>query len=54
MHIRSAEKFFLITDLFRLSAKDWAKLLDGLDHLTLEERDRVINGRDDEYGRGYE
>ena len=47
---RSADKFFLIQDLFRLSAKEWAGLLDSLDTLTVEERDAVINGRDDEYG----
>ena len=52
--ISSADKFFLITDLFRLTAKDWAKLLNSLDSLTLEERDAVLHGRDDEYGRGYE
>lgn len=52
--LRSAENFFLTTDLFHLTAKEWAQLLDELDSLTIEERDRVINGRDDEYGRGYE
>ena len=48
--LRSADKCFLIQDLFRLSAKEWAGLLDSLDTLTVEERDAVINGRDDEYG----
>lgn len=52
--LRSADKFFLITDLFRLTAKDWAKLLNELDSLTLEERDAVLHGSEDEYGRGYE
>ena len=48
--IRSADKFFVIQDLFRLSAKEWAGLLDSLDALTIEERDAVLHGRDDEYG----
>ena len=48
--LRSAEKFFVIQDLFRLTAKEWAKLLDSLDSLTLEERDAVLHGREDEYG----
>ena len=47
---RSADKFFLIQDLFHLTAKDWANLLNELDSLTLEERDKVLHGRDDEYG----
>lgn len=51
---RSADKFFLIQDLFHLTAKDWAKLLNELDSLTLEEREAVVWGRDDEFGRGYE
>lgn len=48
---RTAEKFFLIQDLFHLSAKEWAKLLNDLDSMTLEERDALVWGRDDEYGR---
>lgn len=51
---RSASKFFLINDLFHLTAKEWAELLNDLDSMTIEERERVIWGRDDEYGRGYE
>lgn len=51
---KSANKFFLITDLFHLTAKDWAKLLNELDSMTLEQRDALVWGRDDEYGRGYE
>ena len=47
---RSGKRFFLIADLFDLKAKDWVKLLDSLDSLTLEERDAVMQGRDDEYG----
>ena len=47
---RSADKFFLIQDLFHLTAKDWANLLNELDSLTLEERDKVLHGREDEYG----
>ena len=51
---KSARKFFVINDLFHLTAKEWANLLDDLDRLTIEERERVVWGRDDEYGRGYE
>lgn len=48
---RSAERFFLITDLFHLSAKEWAELMNDLDSMTLEQRYELLNGRDDEYGR---
>ena len=48
---KSARKFFVINDLFHLTAKEWAKLLDDLDSLTIEERERVVWGRDDEYGQ---
>ena len=43
---KAEKRFFYITDLFRLTAKDWAHLLNGLDMLTLEERNRVLHGRD--------
>ena len=46
----SGEKFFVIQDLFRLTAKEWAQLLNDLDSLTVEERYAVLHGRDDEYG----
>lgn len=48
---KTADKFFLINDLFHLTAKQWAELLNDLDSLTVEERERVVWGRDDEYGR---
>ncbi len=48
---KSARKFFVINDLFHLTAKEWANLLDDLDRLTVEERERVVWGRDDEYGQ---
>ena len=40
----------MIQDLFRLTAKEWAQLLNDLDSLTVEERNAVLHGRDDEYG----
>ena len=36
---RRADKlFFYITDMFHLTAEDWAKLYSDFDHMTLEER----------------
>lgn len=52
--VRARERFFYITDLFRLTRKDWAKLLNELDSMTLEERDELLHGREDEPYRGYE
>lgn len=47
---KSAKKFFLINDLFHLTAKEWTELLNELDSMTIEERERVVWGREDEYG----
>lgn len=51
---KSANKFLHLNELFHLTAKEWAELLDELDSLTPELREKVVWGRDDEYGRGYE
>lgn len=50
MQIRSVDKFFSIADMFKLSAKEWAEILDSLDELPTRERRAVLDGRDDEYG----
>ena len=47
-------RFFYITDLFRLTAKDWARLLNELDSLTPKERHVLFHGRDEETEYGME
>lgn len=44
----AAGRFFYITDLFGLTAKEWAQLLNELDSLTFEERYALFHGRDEE------
>ncbi len=52
--MKSSDRFFHISELFDMTAKDWAELLNELEKLPLAERHEAFCGKDYEPYLGYE